>query len=109
MLWNRIGPGEHPCHWCGATVEWGGRGARRLVVDHVNGVKVDNRDENLVPSCSSCNVRRRSERPTGITFRKSRGKWIAYLHLGSFDSRDDAMAAYELARLAVFGEMEAAS
>lgn len=62
VLYDLIGPGSHPCHWCGATVTWR-RGRVRvgsLVVDHLNEVKTDNRPENLVPSCNPCNTTRRS-------------------------------------------------
>lgn len=59
VLYDKIGPGEHPCHWCGKTVRWF-KQARNLagvvlVVDHVNSDEHDNRPENLVPSCQGCN------------------------------------------------------
>lgn len=61
VLYDAIGPGEHPCNWCGRTVRWT-RGARvtadTLVVDHLDGVKLNNDASNLVPSCSPCNTRR---------------------------------------------------
>lgn len=60
VLWDKIGPGDHECHWqCGKTVSWDIAYAddptRSLVVDHLNGIRDDNRPENLVPSCQSCN------------------------------------------------------
>lgn len=54
-LYDAIGGGAHPCHWCGCTVEWKGEGSNCLVVDHLNDIKADNRPENLVPSCNDCN------------------------------------------------------
>lgn len=62
MLYGKVGPGTHPCHWCGKPVTWAvgrrGGGPGVLVTDHVNGDKHDNTLSNLVPSCQSCNVRR---------------------------------------------------
>ena len=57
VLFDAIGPGEHACHWCGATVSWDKtRGEDGVLnVDHINGIGDDNRVENLVPACVSCN------------------------------------------------------
>lgn len=38
------------CYWCGQILVW-----KTLVVDHLNEDKMDNRPENLVPSCNRCN------------------------------------------------------
>lgn len=60
LLYDRIGPGRHPCHWCGELVEWRTGRLREgaLLVDHVNHDKLDNSPENLVPSCNPCNGHR---------------------------------------------------
>lgn len=59
VLFDEIGPGKHLCHLCSTPVEWLPRGMPGiLVVDHANEDKGDNRHENLVPSCSSCNSAR---------------------------------------------------
>lgn len=60
VLFDAIGPGVHPCHWCHLLVAWERpRGATdALQPDHLNGQRDDNRPENLVPSCVSCNVAR---------------------------------------------------
>lgn len=64
VLYDAIGPGTHPCHWCGIEVAWtaggNGKGAPygALHVDHLDG-DIQNSDRtNLVPACSSCNTLR---------------------------------------------------
>jgi hypothetical protein len=57
VLYDELGPGPHPCHWCKRPLDW-----PEIAVDHLNGVRDDNRPENLVPSCSSpCNAHREAE------------------------------------------------
>lgn len=59
VLFEKIGPGTHPCHWCSTPVTWGdGHGQGLLFADHLNNDPRDNRPENLVPSCCGCNVHR---------------------------------------------------
>jgi hypothetical protein len=61
VLFDAIGPGAHPCHWCARPVRWDRSWAKAidgLVVDHLNDVKTDNRIENLVASCGVCNSHR---------------------------------------------------
>jgi hypothetical protein len=58
VLYDAIGAGPHPCHWCGVELTWSvdPRGSQtEIVVDHLNGIGDDNRPENLVPSCARCN------------------------------------------------------
>ena len=58
-LFEALGWGPHACHWCGLLVNWRkADGFPRLVVDHLNDVRHDNRLVNLVPSCSGCNANR---------------------------------------------------
>lgn len=63
LLFERIGPGWHPCHWCGEPVEWR-TGVKpfkgSLVVDHVDHDTLNNEPGNLVPSCNPCNGHRLS-------------------------------------------------
>ena len=54
VLYEKLGPGTHPCHWCGKELEWG----KDLFVDHWDFDKLNNHPNNLLPSCSSCNVKR---------------------------------------------------
>lgn len=63
VLYDKIGLGPHPCHWCGTPVDWVARDQPdALQVDHLNNDGGDNRPENLVPSCRPCNVGRGSQR-----------------------------------------------
>ena len=61
VLFEKIGPGSHECHWCGRPVSWESSwpaDADALVTDHLDGVRVNNNPMNLVPSCQPCNVKR---------------------------------------------------
>lgn len=82
VLFDEIGPGEHPCHWCGKVVRWSTRGDQDgLYPDHLNGDGADNRVENLVPSCGRCNTTR------GVQSRE------AALRAAGWWSRNDTVAA----------------
>ena len=63
LMYDAIGPGEHPCWACGRLVSWdlsypGDELA--LVVDHVDRDPSNNDVTNLRPSCQRCNMRGRS-------------------------------------------------
>jgi|WetSurMetagenome_2_1015567.scaffolds.fasta_scaffold178324_2 hypothetical protein len=62
VLYRKLGPGPHPCHWCGKLVNWkklsGEIQYPMLHADHLNDQRKDNRPENLVPSCVHCNIYR---------------------------------------------------
>jgi len=59
VLFDAIGYGPHPCHWCKTPVNWGPKGSPdELQPDHLNGYGDDNEIDNLVPSCRSCNIAR---------------------------------------------------
>ena len=60
VAYDTHGEGPHPCHWCGKMLEW-----PKICVDHLNGVRDDNRPDNLVISCNGCNG--------------SRGKLLAFI------------------------------
>lgn len=60
VLYDAIGPGPHPCHWCGKSVTFRVRsgGPDWLVVDHLDHDGLNNDRSNLVPSCTRCNTMR---------------------------------------------------
>lgn len=62
VLFDKIGPGGHPCHWCDAPLTWTAGGGpadpNNLLVDHLDWDRNNNDPDNLVPSCNSCNAHR---------------------------------------------------
>jgi hypothetical protein len=61
VLWQTLdGQAEAPCSWCQHPVRWDDQ---TLCVDHLNGDRADNRAENIVASCRSCNAGRRTTDP----------------------------------------------
>jgi len=61
VLYRAIGPGQHPCHWCGRLVDWAKpypANSDGLTVDHLDFDPANNELANLAPSCGSCNVKR---------------------------------------------------
>lgn len=97
----------HRIAWLMAT----GEDPEGSVIDHVNGDRLDNRIENLrtaTYSQNSANAKRHSRNTSGLKGASKRiknGKWtgrwqasITYqrrqLHLGEFDTKEEAHAAY---------------
>jgi 5-methylcytosine-specific restriction endonuclease McrA len=58
VLYDSIGQGPHPCFWCGVSLDW-----CDIKVDHLNDIKTDNRCENLLVACNSCNRARGASLP----------------------------------------------
>lgn len=58
VLYDAIGGGPHPCHWCGLALTWHGPASGRINADHVDGTRLNNVAENLVPACLVCNLAR---------------------------------------------------
>ena len=94
------------------------------VLDHVNGIRNDNRLENLRAASPAENTRNKgmmknnTSGATGVVFREKakKKKWRAQIrsdgktiHLGSFASREDAAAAYKSAARVHHGEFTRAS
>jgi len=85
---------------------------KRLVVDHINGIRSDNRASNLrfVTDRFNCTYGKRkdsvsfSSKYPGVSFKKDHKKWRALIlvekksiHLGYFDKEEDAYLAYRQA------------
>ena len=89
-----------------------------MVVDHIDGNKVDNRKINLRNCTESENQKNRlkhakntSSKYKGVYFHKHKKKWYAHIkysgkhhHLGSFVNENDAAIAYNNAALEHHGE-----
>lgn len=79
-------------------------GDTSAVLDHVNGVRSDNRLGNLAPISQSENVRKKARNSLtliGAHYERSRGKWRAQIrmggrqvYLGRYDTEAEASAAY---------------
>ena len=79
-------------------------------IDHINGVKHDNRAVNLRSVSHDTNMRNQKKHNTntsghtGVSWEKRSGKWLAYIyhdkkrhHLGYFLKLDDAVSARKMA------------
>lgn len=59
VLYAKIGPGVHPCHWCKKPLEWVGETRwDGIYVDHLDRDRKHNVPSNVVPSCNQCNIHR---------------------------------------------------
>jgi len=69
VLYEKIGPGPHPCHWCGTELNWlPGNRAGVIIADHLDGNGRNNNPDNLVVSCNGCNtIRSRTGFRSSIT------------------------------------------
>ena len=83
-------------------------GTRRIVIDHINNIKTDNRLENLQLITNRQNTSKDKKngysKYTGVCWHKKANKWIASIlvnkkrkHLGYFENEYDAHLAYQKA------------
>jgi len=81
-------------------------------IDHINGIKTDNREENLRDVSHYENMRNQVLRKnnnsgvTGVSWHKASGKWRVYInteykikHLGYYDKLEDAIKARKEAEI----------
>jgi len=57
-LFEKLGPADQPCHWCGLVLPWLGGAAKAINADHLDGDRLNNDPRNLVPACLQCNTKR---------------------------------------------------
>ena len=65
-LFEKIGGGKQQCHWCRRDLWWKDRAEDSVEVDHLNFDTHDNRPENLLPACMSCNRSRNKRKDEKI-------------------------------------------
>jgi hypothetical protein len=89
-----------------------------MIVDHIDGNKLNNQKENLrIVTYSQNHMNRKVKRKgcsskyKGVSLDKRCGKWRAYIkkdgkyiHIGNFDNEIDAAKAYDEKALELFGE-----
>ena len=68
VLYDKIGPGPHKCHWCPQELRWYSKlrpceaPPDYLAADHIDRNPRNDTPENLTASCIPCNLRRRQDR-----------------------------------------------
>jgi len=59
VLYDAIGPGPHPCHWCGQLASWGRTigGTAELFAVQLDGNYLNVDITNIAPACPPCTTR----------------------------------------------------
>jgi len=89
VLFRMLGPGEQPCHWCGAPLDWDATTGdpRQLQVDHLDNDGSNNQPGNLVPACHPCNSgRAMAHRHRALT---AAGLWSGHDTIANLGTRLD--------------------
>lgn len=57
VLYDKIGPGWHLCHWCHQPVSWSSTvpAFARITADHLDNDKSNDDPSNLAATCMACN------------------------------------------------------
>ncbi len=77
-------------------------------MDHINGIRNDNRWRNLREATVQQN--NRYAKPSsksgykGVSYHKTKNKWEARIHYGLYDTKEEAALAYNEAAKLLFGE-----
>lgn len=71
VFFDHYGGGNHQCHWCDKIISFD-----EMHVDHVNAIKNDNRIDNLVAACPTCNQARGIQKMTETM--RQRGLMLTY-------------------------------
>ena len=71
VLWDKLGCEQldctHQCHWCDKDIVWcSGDWHTETIADHLDGDKLNNDPDNIVPSCQQCN--RNRDNPRGFCY-----------------------------------------
>jgi len=83
------------------------------MLDHINGDRSDNRISNLRLATNAQNVHNKKVNKNsksgikGVRYDEQRGKWrarIRHIHLGRFETKEEASNAYKNAAILHFGE-----
>lgn len=66
VLYDELGDRRLNCYWCERQLFWRGVGIEKVVADHLDGNRLNNQPNNLVPACRICNSNR-ARRPDFFT------------------------------------------